>query len=347
MGDSVMEMLKQVASGSPLSQDQAETFMDCVMNGQVTPVQVAGMVSAMTVRGERVDEIIGFARGMRKNSLRLSNVPPSTVDTCGTGGDGQNTFNISTAAAIVSASAGAVVAKHGNRAASSKSGSADVLQALGANIHLSTQGAKACLDETGLCFMFAQAFHPAMKHAAGARKELGYRTIFNILGPLTNPAGAKRQLLGVFRADLVKPMAEALQSLGSEHVMVVHGVGGLDEISISGDTLVAEINGGQIQEYTLHPKTFGLNVSPMESLRGGTAEDNARTIRAVLTGQRGPERDIVVLNAGAVLYVSHQVPSIEDGVQLAEQVIDSGAAASKLDQFIQSTQTHGEQGASS
>lgn len=330
-------MLKQAAAGQTLTTQEAETFMDLLMNGEVSPVQTAGLLAAMAVRGETVEEIVGFARGMRRNSLHLTDVPANTVDTCGTGGDGLNTFNISTAAGIVAAAAGATVAKHGNRAASSKSGSADVLQSLGAQVAIGTAGAKSCLEETNLCFMFAQQFHPAMKHAAEPRRELGFRTIFNILGPLTNPAGAKRQLLGVFKPELVRTMADALWNLGSEHVMVVHGAGGMDEISLAGETRVAEVRDGRVQEYTLHPSEFNLQLAAVDAIAGGDASDNAHIILRVLAGESGPQRDIVVLNAGAVLYVGGVCNTIAEGVVRAQAVIDAGEAKVTLQRFVDAT----------
>ncbi len=335
MSDVVKQALKQVALGTPLSSDEAENYMDLLMRGHVSPIQTAGMLAAMAVRGETVEEIVGFARGMRANSLHLANAPANIVDTCGTGGDGKNTFNISTAAGIVAAAAGVPIAKHGNRAASSKSGSADVLQALGASLDIGIEGAEECLSRTNFCFMFAQQFHPAMKHAAEARKQLGFRTIFNILGPLTNPAGAKRQLLGVFKPGLVRPMAEALLALGSEHVLVVHGGDGLDEISLSGETMVAELKDGSITEYVIRPSDFGLSEAPIESVVGDTAEVNARMIHQVLQGDAGPRRDIVVLNASAVLYVGGVCQSINDGIRLAQEVIDSGRALETLTRFVE------------
>lgn len=332
----IPEALRSVARGEALTADSAEAFMHLLMAGEVTPIQTAGLLAAMAVRGETVDEIVGFARAMRAHAVPFQALP-QVVDTCGTGGDGRDTFNISTAAAIVAAAAGALVAKHGNRAVSSRSGSADVLAALGARVDLDVQAARACLLETGLCFLFAPVYHPAMKHAAEPRRQLGFRTVFNILGPLTNPAGARRQVLGVFRPELVRKVADALLALGSEHALVVHGAGGIDEFSLQGETLVAEVRDGQVREYAFTPAEAGLPAAPVEALAGGDAVHNAAVIRRVLSGQRGPQRDVVVLNAGAVLYVAGRAPSIREGVVQAQAAIDNGAALATLDRFVRMT----------
>ncbi|WDL97204.1 anthranilate phosphoribosyltransferase [Alicyclobacillus sp. ALC3] len=332
----VSEVLKAVARGESLTAGRAECFMDRLMEGKTTAVQTAGLLAAMAVRGETVDEIVGFARAMRSHGLCMD-APQGVIDTCGTGGDGADTFNISTAAAVVAAAAGLPVAKHGNRAVSSKSGSADVLVALGARIDLDVVAAAHCLEESNLCFLFAQHYHPAMKHAAEPRKQLGFRTIFNILGPLTNPAHAKRQVIGVFQPALVSKVARALLELGSEHAMVVHGAGGLDEISLAGETLVAEVKDGTVREYTIHPTQFGLAQAPVEYVTGADASANAAIIRAILSGQQGAKRDIVVLNAGAALYVGGTVATLDEGVALAAKVIDSGSAEQTLEAFISAT----------
>lgn len=336
MSTFVRDVLRQVAEGRVLDENVAEQVMHELMEGNITPVQTAGLLAAMAVRGEAVSEIVGFARAMRAHSVRLA-TELDVVDTCGTGGDGGHTFNISTAAAIVAAACGVPVAKHGNRAVSSRSGSADVLQELGVAIQLSADEALACLEETNLCFLFAQSYHPAMKHAAEPRKQLGFRTIFNILGPLTNPAGARRQVLGVFRADLVEKVAQALARLGTEHALVVHGDGGIDEISLQGETLVAEVQDGQVRTYTVVPEEFGLARAPLSALAGGDAAHNAGIIRRILQGVPGPQRDVVTLNAGAVLYVAGLAASIQDGVHRAEDAIDRGDAAAALDRFVQAS----------
>ncbi|MDQ0188545.1 anthranilate phosphoribosyltransferase [Alicyclobacillus cycloheptanicus] len=335
----VSDVLKSVARGETLDETRAESFMNLLMEGQTTPVQTAGLLAAMAVRGETVEEIVGFARAMRNHSLRL-NAPDRVIDTCGTGGDGADTFNISTASAFVCAAAGAPVAKHGNRAVSSRSGSADVLQALGAEINLDVSAAELCLRDVNLCFLFAQSYHPAMKYAAEPRKQLGFRTIFNILGPLTNPANAKRQVVGVFQPSLVPKVAHALLRLGSEHALVVHGAGGLDEISIAGETRVAEVKDGEVREYTIHPEMFGLPISDLSHVVGGDARENAEIIRALLAGERSPRRDIVLLNAGAALYVAGRVATLQDGVIRAAETIDAGAAARTLRQFVLATRQY-------
>lgn len=332
----VADALKTVARGDSLDAHRAETFMNLLMEGHATPVQTAGLLAAMAVRGESVDEIVGFARAMRSHSVRL-HAPLGVIDTCGTGGDGADTFNISTAAAFVCAAAGVPVAKHGNRAVSSRSGSADVLAALGARIDLDLASAAQCLRDTNLCFLFAQSYHPAMKHAAEPRKQLGFRTIFNILGPLTNPADAKRQVIGVFQPGLVDKVAHALLALGSTHALVVHGAGGLDEISLAGDTMVAEVKDGVVRTYTLRPEQVGLEGAEVQSVVGGDARENAAMIQSILEGMRGPRRDIVLFNAGAALYVSGKAASIEEGVQLAAHAIDSGRALQTLGAFIAAT----------
>ncbi|WP_026962010.1 anthranilate phosphoribosyltransferase [Alicyclobacillus herbarius] len=336
MSDFVLDVLKQVAEGRTLSADTAERLMNQLMEGQLTPVHIAAFASAMAVRGETVAEIVGFARAMRSHGTHVQ-VPFDVVDTCGTGGDGIGTLNISTTAAFIAASAGARVAKHGNRAVSSKSGSADVLQALGARVDLTVAEALECLKVCGFSFLFAPSYHPALKYAAETRRQLGFRTIFNILGPLTNPANAKRQVIGVFRQDLVKKVGAALLELGSEHALVVHGAGGLDEFSLAGETLVAEVRNGQLHEYTLSPEQVGLSRAPVEAIIGGDAAANAEQIRSILAGKLGPARDVVLYNTGAVLYVSGIVGSIREGVELAAHQVDSGAAEETLHKYIQAT----------
>jgi len=336
MSDFVANILKTVSIGKSLTIDEANQFMDALMSGTVSPIQTAGLLAAMTVRGESVDEIVGFAKAMRRQSKVLV-VPQNVIDTCGTGGDGADTFNISTTAAIVSAAAGAFVAKHGNRAASSRSGSACVLEALGVRIDLSVDEAARCLQDTNLCFLFAPQYHPAMKHAIEPRTQLGFRTIFNVLGPLTNPAQAKRQVLGVYRPELVLKMAEALVKLDTVHALVVHGEGAIDELSIAGETLVAEVRHGQIIKYVVTPEEMGLNRAELSTIRGGDPAENAKYIRNVLGGELSPKRDVVLLNAGAALYVAGLTSSIKDGVQLAAQSIDSHAALDTLNQLVKTT----------
>ncbi|KPV44875.1 anthranilate phosphoribosyltransferase [Alicyclobacillus ferrooxydans] len=332
----VSDVLHQVSRGETLSVETAESFMNRLMAGEISAVQTAGLLAAMAVRGESVEEIIGFARAMRANSLRVD-TGLDVVDTCGTGGDGANTFNISTAAALVASAVSVPIAKHGNRAVSSKSGSADILSALGARIDLDDMEAVACLNQTNLCFLFAQTFHPAMKHAAEPRKQLGFRTIFNILGPLTNPAGATKQVLGVYRPELVDKVAEALGALGTKHALVVHGSGGIDELSIQGATKIAEVRDGQVRITEITPEDVGLRRAPISEVVGGNAEQNAQILREVFAGSPGPKRDIVLLNAGAVLYVGGKAESIREGVALSGQAIDSGRVLRQLDSFVRTT----------
>ncbi|GMA48688.1 anthranilate phosphoribosyltransferase [Alicyclobacillus contaminans] len=331
----IRDVLQDVAHGRVLSTDSAEFFMDALMNGDVTPVQTAGFLGALTVRGATTQEIVGFARAMRRNAVRIH--PPFPVlDTCGTGGDGANTFNISTASALVCAAAGVKVAKHGNRAVSSRSGSADVLAALGVQIQLSASQALQCLERANVAFLFAQNFHPAMKYAAEPRKQLGFRTVFNILGPLTNPAGAVYQVLGVYRDDLVRTVAEVLLELGTEHALVVHGAGGVDEFSLQGETHVAEVRNGRVVEYAIRPEDVGLAAAPLAALEGGDGQENAEILRCILSGsETGPRRDVVSLNAGAGLYAANAVPTLAEGVRTAESLLASGAAARALDALVQ------------
>lgn len=335
----VSEVLKYVGTGRTLNVHLAEDFMNELMSGNVTPVQTAAVLAALAVRGETTDEITGFARAMRSHSIS-KRLPFETIDTCGTGGDGASTFNISTATAIVCAAAGLKVAKHGNRAVSSKSGSADVLSALGARVDLDVLGAVYTLVETNLCFLFAPTFHPAMKYAAEARKQLGFRTAFNVLGPLTNPLQASRQVLGVYKPELVPIVAASLASLGTKHAFVVHGAGGIDEFSITGDSFVAEVIEGQVREFHIHPTDVGLRTSPLTSIVGENAVENARIITQVLEGTAGGPRDVVVYNSGAALYVGGASSSFADGVRLAQATIDSGRALNTLKKFVAATQNY-------
>jgi len=291
----------------------------------------------MRLRGESVPEIVGFARAMRRFAGKVE-APPDVVDTCGTGGDAKGTINVSTAAAFVARGAGVVIAKHGNRAATSRAGSADVLEALGAEIELGPKEVSQCIAETGIGFMFARTYHPAMRHVAPVRAELPFRTIFNLLGPLTNPAGSKRQVVGVFGPDYVRPVAEALASLGAERALVVHGMDGMDEITVTDKTLVAEVENGEISEYETSPEELGLSRHAPDGLLGGDAHLNARVLRGVLSGeQRGAARDVTLANAGAAIYVSGGSDSLESGVRLAEQSVDTGAARQALEDFVKTT----------
>lgn len=325
------QVLEQALNGKDLSFADMLALMQQVMSGELTPSQIAGLVVALRVKGESVDEITAAATVMRQLSTKV-NIDDKThlIDTCGTGGDGIQTFNVSTASAFVAAAAGAKVAKHGGRSVSSTCGSADVLEALGVNVNLTPQQVADCIDEIGIGFMFAPNHHSAMKHAAPVRRELGVRTIFNLLGPLTNPAGAHRQVMGVFRQDLTLKLAKVLQNLGSEHVLVVHGADGMDEISFTGDTFVAELKDGKISEYTLNPAQFGLPLHDLASIRVENAEQSKAMILDVLNGKTGAARDIVLMNAAAAIYVAGLASSLQAGMQLVTKAIDSGQALAKL-----------------
>jgi anthranilate phosphoribosyltransferase len=329
----IREAIAALVDGRSLTEAEAAAVMEEIMSGEATPAQFGAFVTALRLKGETVDEIAGMARVMREKARRV-HVEGVLLDTCGTGGDARGTFNVSTAAAFVAAGAGARVAKHGNRAMTSRCGSADVLEALGARIDLSPEQVKACLEETGVGFMFAPSFHPAMKFAAGPRREIGVRTVFNILGPLTNPAGAACQVLGVAEPSLAETMAQVLARLGSRRALVVHGRDGLDEMSISGPTLVCELAGGRVRQYEVTPQEVGLTLYEAASVAGGTPEENAVALREVLAGRPGPQRDIVLLNAAAGLVALERAAALAEGVALAAQAIDSGAARERLDRFV-------------
>ncbi|HRJ52040.1 MAG TPA: anthranilate phosphoribosyltransferase [Candidatus Thiothrix moscowensis] len=325
--------IKKIIENKPLTAEEMTQAMRTLMTGQATPAQIGGFLVGLRMRGETVTEISAAAGVMRELSTRVSVSPEHLVDTCGTGGDSSGTFNISTASAFVAAAAGARVAKHGNRSVSSKSGSADVLEAAGIHLGISPEQVAHCIDHVGVGFLFAQLHHSAMKHAIGPRRELGVRTIFNLLGPLTNPAGAPHQVLGVFSQQWVRPMAEVLQTLGSQHVMVVHAADGLDEISIASPTFVAELKDDAIHEYSICPEDFGLSTTSLDSIRVTTAQESLALIRQVLAGETGAARDIVCLNAGAAIYVAGLAASHAEGIAKAQQAIDSGAAAQRLQQL--------------
>jgi len=333
----IRESIAAVVSGQSLTMEEASSVMREIMEGEATPAQLGAFLTALALKGETTQEIAGMARVMREMALRVE-VDGELVDTVGTGGDGKNTFNISTATAFIAAGAGLKVAKHGNRAASGSCGSADVLEALGVQIELSPVSVAQCINEVGVGFMFAPAFHPAMRHAGPVRREIGIRTVFNILGPLTNPAGAQTQLLGVAFPELGGIMAEVLGLLGSHHAMIVHGAGGLDEISLSGDTSVWEVRGGQVEEWTIRVEDTGLPETPIEAIRGGSKEENAATMRRLFQGEQGPVRDMVLLNSAGVLMVGDKAETIRQGVEMSAGIIDSGAAIAKLDQMIEVTQ---------
>ena len=325
--------LPRLIAGEDLSRDDARALMAAIMDGDVTPAQIAGVLVALRAKGETADEITGFAEAMRE---RVVVVTPTrdAVDIVGTGGDGANTFNISTAAAIVAAAAGAAVAKHGNRAASSKAGSADVLEELGVGLDQEPERIARSIDELGFGFMFARAHHPAMRHAAPVRQELGTRTVFNILGPLANPAGVRDGVFGVFSAELAQIYAVTLRELGARHALVVYGAGGLDELSPTGRNLVIEVRDGVLTEWALDPSELGLAQADPAELAGGTAADNAATIHRVFSGEPGGARDAVVLNAGAGLWTAEIAGSLQEGMGLAEATIDDGGAARRLIELV-------------
>lgn len=322
--------LSKLVARQHLSAEEAEAVLQHVMDGQATEAQIGALLVALRMKGETADEIAGFARAMRANCVRVKPTVAGLVDTCGTGGDKVDTFNISTAAAFVAAGAGVPIAKHGNRAVSSQSGSADVLAELGVNISLAPGGVARCIDEVGIGFLFAPSLHPAMKHAAGPRRDLAMRTIFNLLGPLTNPAGARRQVIGVFDAAAAPLMAEALRADGSEHVLLVHGEVGLDEISLTGKTQVTEVRGDAIESYSLAPADLGLPEACLEAITGGDPAASAVMLRQVLAGEPGPRLDIVLANAAAAIYVGGKAGSLREGVELAAAAVTSGAATAKL-----------------
>jgi len=333
----IREAIDIVVSGNDLPIYDAASAMRQIMSGEVTPAQLGSFLTALRLKGETNEEIAGMATVMREFSLRV-NVDDMTVDSVGTGGDGLNTFNISTAAAFVGAGAGLKVAKHGNRAASGTCGSADVLEELGVKIELSPEGVEQCIRESGIGFMFAQAFHPSMRHAGPVRREIGIRTVFNILGPLTNPAGAQSMLVGVAFPELGEKMASVLNLLDTHHSIIVHGDGGLDEMTLSGDTAVWEVADGVVSNWTLSVADTGLPITPIEAIRGGDKAANAATMRALLNGEGGPVRDYVLLNSAGVLLVGDLVTNIRDGVELAAQAIDSGAARDCMESMIQASQ---------
>jgi len=330
-------LLNKVVEGKHLSREESIEAMDLVMSGEVLSSQLASFLTALRMKGETVDEITGFALVMREKAARVNIPADNLIDTCGTGGDGGKTFNISTASAIVAAAGGARVAKHGNRAVSSKSGSADVLEKLGVAITLGEKETERCLTETNLCFMFAPLYHQAMKHAVGTRKEIGFRTVFNLLGPLTNPARADRQIIGVYDPSLVEKAAHVLREIGLKRCLVVCSDEGLDEISVSAPTNIVELKDGEIQSYRLTPEDLGLNRYALEDVSGGKAEINAQIIRNVFNGEKGANREIVLANTAAALYVADQCGSLREGVMLAADLIDQGLANRKLEQLIEVT----------
>jgi anthranilate phosphoribosyltransferase len=331
--DSFKPYLAKVATGAALTRDEARDAFDMLLSGEVTPAQAGGFLMALRVRGEALDEIIGAVSAMRQRMLTVE-APEAAIDIVGTGGDQSGSYNVSTAAAMIVAGCGIPVAKHGNRAASSKSGAADVLAALGVKIGLDTAALSRCLKEAGLCFMFAQTHHASMRHVAPVRVELGTRTLFNLLGPLSNPAGVPRQLLGVPSTIWLEPLTQALKELGSRRVWAVHGSDGLDEITTTGPTTVVALENGSIRQFTIAPEDVGLARARPEELKGAEPAHNAQQLRAVLEGARTPYRDVAVFNAAAALVVAEQARDLREGVQRAAQAVDSGAAKAVLDKLI-------------
>jgi anthranilate phosphoribosyltransferase len=330
----IQRALQRLLDGHDLSRVEARTVMDAIMSGDATPAQIGGFLVALRVKGETPDEIAGCAEAMREHVLSVHPQRDDLVDTAGTGGDGANTFNISTAAALVAAAAGAGVAKHGNRAASSSTGAADVLEALGFTLELPRERIERSIDELGFGFLFAQAHHPAMRHAAPVRRELATRTIFNVLGPLTNPAGARAQLVGVYSPAVVRTIAEALVQLGARRAYVVHGAGGIDELSPAGPNLVCEVENGAVREYRLDPEELGVPHAELDDLRGGDPAYNARALRDVLAGGAGGHRSAVLLNAAGAIAAGGHAADLREGLEVARETIDSGAAAERLDELI-------------
>jgi anthranilate phosphoribosyltransferase len=333
----IQPAIAAVVGGRHLSREEARDVMNEIMEGVASPAQIGSLITALRMKGETIDEIAGFAETMRSKSNRVDTVRENLLDTCGTGGSGIHKFNISTASAFIAAAVSVRVAKHGNRAMSGKTGSADVLEALGVNITLNEVQAAMCLDKVGLCFMFAQLYHPSMKHAAGPRRELGIRTVFNMLGPLTNPAGADRQLMGIFDRSKTEIVAHVLRELQLKRAMVVASHDGLDEISISAPTQISELMNGEIKTFDIDPEQLGLRTYSIDEVAGGDATANADIIRRVFKGEKGAYREIVLANAGACIYVSGVCSTLRDGVKLAEKTIDSGAADLKLQQLIDYT----------
>lgn len=333
----IREAIANLVERKDLTEEDTVSVMEQVMTGEATPAQVAAFLTALRMKGETIEEVTGAARVMRHKAVHVHAGGACVLDTCGTGGDQKETFNISTVSAFVVAGAGITVAKHGNRSVSSQSGSADVLGALGVKIDVPKEVVERCLEEIGIGFLFAPLLHGAMKYAVGPRREIGIRTIFNLLGPLTNPADATHQLVGVYDRTMTEMAANVLKNLGSVRAMVVHGEDGLDEISLTGPTFTTEVYQGRVSSRLLHPEAFGFARCSIESLKGGKPDQCAAAARAILRGAQGPMRDIVLLNSAAALYVSEKVPSIEEGIELARESIDSGRANEKLEQLVRVT----------
>ncbi len=335
----IQAALQQILERGHLSESQMRSVMQTMMSGGATPAQIGGLLIALRCKGETVDEIAAAAQVMRELSTKVDVSGEHIIDTCGTGGDGANTFNISTTVAFVVAAAGGRVAKHGNRSVSSSSGSADVLEAAGVNLDLDAAQVAECVNRIGVGFLFAPRYHGAMKHAVGPRKEMGVRTLFNLLGPLSNPASAPNQLIGVFSSHWLRPIAEVLKKLGSDHVLIVNAEDGLDEISIAADTHIAELRHGEIKEYTINPEQFGLSRNALTDLAVDGAQQSLQIVNSVLNNQPGPARDIVLLNAGAAIYAANICDSLSQGIDKAIQVLADGSAALKLKQLIELSQS--------
>jgi len=334
----IRQAIARVVDGGGLSEAEMESVVLELMDGKGTPAQIGGLLVALRAKGETIDEITGAVRAMRANAVTIRPHADVIVDTCGTGGDAADTFNVSTAAALIAAGAGVTVAKHGNRAMSGRVGGADVLEALGVKVDVPAGIVAGCVDQIGIGFLFAQMFHPAMKHVAAPRRELGVRTIFNLLGPLSNPAGARRQVIGVFDAKWTEPLAQALARLGSEHALVVYGSDGVDEISLSAPTVVSELRYGEVRSYQVTPEQFGLRGCRLVDLKGGDAKEAAEHVRAVIAGSGDmPRTDIAVLNAAAAIYVGGKADSIAAGIEKARESIQSGNAARKLAGLVELT----------
>lgn len=334
----MIKIIDRLINGENLTESQMSYAMEEIMDGKVDEVKIASFLTALRIKGETANEISSGAKVMRDKAMKIDLGDRYTVDTCGTGGDGANTYNISTASAFVVSAGGVAVVKHGNRSVSSQSGSADVLETLGVNINISPEKVKECVDEINLGFLYAPAFHSSMKYAAPVRKQLGFRTMFNMLGPLTNPAKASGQVLGVFDKNITELMANAIKKLGTEHVLVVHGMDRMDEITVTDKTKVSELKYGKISSYYIEPEDFGIKKSTKEKLEGGTPKENAEIIKGIFRGEiKGAKKDILLLNSGAALYVGKKAVSIKEGVEMARDIIESGKALSKLDKLIEIT----------
>jgi anthranilate phosphoribosyltransferase len=336
----IREAISKLVNGSNLTEKEAILVMEEIMSGQATDAQIGSFLTALRIKGETVEEITGFARVMRAKATSVRPKQEFLVDTCGTGGDLAGTFNISTTAAFVVAGAGVHVAKHGNKSVSSHCGSADVLEALGVKMDLPPEGIAQCIDQVGLGFLFAPLLHQAMKYAIGPRREMGIRTVFNILGPLTNPAKATAQVLGVYASELTEVMASVLGELGVKHALVVHGADNLDEISITGESMISEYKDGKVVTYTIDPSEFGLRIAPLAEIKGGTAEENVAILKRILEGEDGAPRDVVLLNAAAALIAADATTNFADGLEMARVSIDSGRAKKVLENLIQFTNSY-------